>query len=144
MSDDITIKNPEQYENVMRQRKADIKAHKMNNTLIDKTQFADHCAIANMVVKIINTLNIDPYIKKVMTMRILGPITTGKERTHLSIAIELGMFVNEVREIEQAGIIIVNGILQKVSVGDFVDKFNKDSKVQKEVEKEIKKGKLAQ
>lgn len=141
MSEDITIKSPEQFENVMKKRREDIQARKMNNTAIDRTEFADHVQVANQIVKIINVLNIDPYIKKVMTLRILGPITTGKERTHLSIALELGIMAQEVREIEREGILIVNDILQKVCSADFVEKFNKDRKVQEEIEKEIKKGK---
>ena len=105
---------------------------------------AEHKDAANLTIKIVNTVRMDPIIKKVMTMRILEPLKTGKERTHLSIALELGIKVGEVHDIETAGLMILEKHLQKVSVIEGVEEFNRDRTVTNAVKNEIGKSTIVE
>lgn len=138
MTKEIVIKSTDQFEKIIRERKDKARKRQVNKNCMNKEQLpasVNHADVANQVIKVISVLNIDPYIKRVMTMRILAPMLTGKSKSHLSIALELGMTEDEVKEIEQYGIGIVNDLLQKCSSADFVNKFNRDSKVEQEVKK---------
>ena len=84
----------------------------------------EQSAAANAILKTINAGIKDDFIKKVMTKRILGPIVTGRVRSHLSIAIELGAREFEVMEAERIGVKMMEKIIGDAQM--YMDKFNKD------------------
>jgi hypothetical protein len=59
----------------------------------------DHAAMASQFIKVINVLNVDPFVKKVVTLRLMSPIVTGRARSYVSIAIELGATERDVRSL---------------------------------------------
>lgn len=101
-----------------------------------------HTQVASLFIKIINTIKIDSFVRRVMTLRLLGPLVTGRERSHVSIALELGADVDDVIEAEKFGISIVEQVMQQFSNKDFVDKFNRDNAVKVAVVKELDKSAL--
>jgi adenylyl- and sulfurtransferase ThiI len=135
MSDEI-IKSERQFDNLMKKRMEAAAAKHMNEEAMQSVQ---HAEVASQLIKVVNSLNIDPFIKKVMTLRIIGPLITGNERTHISIALELGASIVDVEQAEKAGLAIVNDILQKTSVPDFVEKFNRDRRADAAIRSEIDK-----
>ena len=129
---DPIIRDPSDFIRAMKKRKEDAKNRKINQAAIDRPEAAaryTHVDIANQMLKVISQLKIHPLCKQVMTIRILGPYSTGKEATHLSIALTLGLREDEVKEIEMDGIMALDDALQKASSTDFVDRFNKNKKV---------------
>jgi hypothetical protein len=98
----------------------------------------DHAAVASQAIKMINAIKMDAFVRKVMTMRIMGPMVTGMERSHISIALELGATEDDVIEAERYGMKVVEDLLHKVSCQDFVDKFNTEEKLKRTIESEIK------
>ncbi len=135
MSENI-ICNKDDFGKVMEQRKKDGKNHVMSgNVKADKEITVGHAESGNLLIKLINTIHMDPVIKKVLTMRIVGPMTTGVERSHMSIAIELGINCDEIHEIEAAGMEIVDSYLQRICAEDYVGKFNADRRLEEEVRK---------
>lgn len=103
-------------------------AHNKPKKVIKKHKYG-HMDVANQTIKMINSSIKDPFIRKVMTMRILGPALTGKERSHLSIAIELRASELTVRQAEAHGINMISLLMERVSLPDFVQKFNRERSV---------------
>ncbi|MEA2036153.1 MAG: hypothetical protein U9O94_01490 [Nanoarchaeota archaeon] len=130
------VNNVGDFKRIMGERLNKARKRVVNeDALKDNTPKVQHMETANLIVKVIHAINMDPIIKKVMTKRIIGPIQTGGECTRLSIALELGISEKEVEQIENAGLEILDRYLQKVSVGDFVGKFNADKMIEREVKK---------
>ncbi len=119
------IENREQLQNVLKETKIDVTE--------DKKRF-DHASIASQAIKVVNSMKLDPFVKKVMTLRMMSPIVTGRERTHLSIALELGCSVDEVKQAEQYGVKCVELFLQKCELPEFIEKFNREKAVRHAVE----------
>jgi len=130
MSEEIIIKSKEQFDNIIAERK---KKSDLRQVREDAVTTYDHSKVACQVIKVINSINIDPFVKKVMTLRVLGPMVTGQERTHISIALELGATIDDVEQAEIFGIAAVNTMLEKVALPDFVEKARRDGIVKKAV-----------
>ena len=64
----------------------------------------NHAQHADLMVRYISNLPIDPLIKKIMIMRIGSPLLKKKPLTHLAIGIGLGIPELQVKELEQLGI----------------------------------------
>ena len=135
------VNNAEDFQRIMGDRLKTARKRQINmDKLGDDTPHVHHMQVANLVLKILHTLKIDPIIKKVMSMRIIGPLQTGKETSRLSIALELGIRELEVEEIENAGLEILDHYLKKTNSPEFVEKFNREKSLLEEINK-IKKGK---
>jgi len=137
---DNVIRSPEEFERKMKVRRENAKKRVMNEGQINRKEDAptySHLDVANQILKVISVLNMHPIVKKIMTMRVMGPLVNGRETTHLQIAIQLGMKEGHVKEIESEGIFILNEALNHVSAKDFIEKFNRNAKVEQAV-KEIK------
>ena len=139
MSEDNTIRSPEQFERMMKARREKARNRIANFDKIDqdKSKHVQHADVANQVLKVVYSLDMHPRIKQVLTLRIMGPINTGREATHLSIAISLGLKEGEVKEMETEGLYQLHEALKAVSSKEFVERFNKSKKVEEAV-KEIK------
>lgn len=105
----------------------------------ETTQTVDHGRVACQAIKVVNALKIDPFAKKVMTLRLLGPMITGRERSHMSIALELGASVDDVIQAEEYGIDAVNKALELVALPDFMEKYNRERALSAVVEGELNK-----
>lgn len=92
-----------------------------------------HLPSANLVIKIINAGIKDKLIRDVMTRRLMSPIMTGKPRTHLSIAIELGADVEEVIYAEQVGIKLMDKLLEEAP--EHMARFNSEKVIAEEVKR---------
>lgn len=92
-----------------------------------------HAEVASQAIKVINSLPMDSFVKKVMTLRVIGPLLTGHERTHISIALELGATIDDIIQAEEYGIDFVNEAMAKCALPDFIGKFNADKKVESSV-----------
>jgi hypothetical protein len=136
--EDITIKSAEHLENVLKKRKEDIKARKINNAPMDRVRAVDHILLANQWLKVINVVIQDQYVRNVMTQRIVTPLRTGQAKSHLIIALELGMREDEVIACEKEGKEILFRHLEACCSSEFVEKFNRDQRLRREVEKTIK------
>ena len=133
---DIKIKSAEQFENIMKERQDNIKHRKVNPDMLERdTQEAQHLECANTLLKLISCIKLDPIIKKVMTLRLLGPIISKRERTYLSIGLELGISEQEVKQIDMAGLEVVDGYLQRFSTSEFIDKFNQEKQFNRTIQK---------
>ena len=86
-----------------------------------------HAESANLILKVINVGIKDEFIRKVMTKRILGPIIDGREKSHLSIALEMGAREHEVIEAERAGVGMMTHLIENAQ--DCLEKFNREMKV---------------
>jgi len=69
-----------------------------------------------------------PEIKKIMVLRIGNPLTKKSEMTHLAIALQLGMREEEVFQLERIGIEKVSKYMERTTIQDGINSFNKDSK----------------
>lgn len=136
MSDEKIIKSEAQFKNLMEERRGKAALRQVNE---EAMHHADHAAVASQSIKVVNSIKMDPFIKKVMTLRIIGPLVTGHERSHLSIALELGTTEDDVKQAEDAGIQIVSALLQKCSTPEFVEKFNRENTAEKLIRAEINK-----
>lgn len=137
MADEIIIRNQEQHRAVLAERRAKSDLKQMRTESIRKYSHAD---VASQAIKVVNSLPMDPFVKKVLTLRIIGPLITGHERTHISIALELGTTETEVMQAEEYGIEFVNNAMEKCSMPDFVGKFNADKKAESVIRDAINKG----
>lgn len=99
-----------------------------------------HAEVASQAIKVVNSLPLDPFVKRVMTLRIIGPLLTGHERTHMSIALELGAPIDDVIQAEEYGTEFVENAMAKCSLPDFIGKFNANKKVDQAIRGEITKG----
>lgn len=136
MAEDKIIKTQDQLRNVLEGRQAKAALKQVND---DACPSVNHAAVASQVIKVVNSIRMDPFIQKVMTLRVIGPLVTGHERTHLSIALELGASVDDVEQAEAAGIEIVNNLLQKVATPEFIEKFNRNRVAENLIRSEISK-----
>lgn len=126
MAKEIVIKSESQFRALMAERKAKSDRREVRT---EAMTYVRHAEIANQAIKVVNCLNIDQFVKKVMTLRILGPLMNGRERTHISIALELGATIDDVQQAEEYGVQIIEEALQKASTQEFIDEFNKNKKV---------------
>jgi hypothetical protein len=125
MAEEI-IRSKEQFNNRIAERRSKSDLRQVREEAV--ASFS-HAEVACQVIKVVNSLNMDPFVKKVMTLRVMGPMITGGERSHMSIALELGAPVDDVIQAEEYGISVVNTMLAKVSTPEFVEKFNRDRAV---------------
>lgn len=141
MEEEKIVHNQDELRNILAERNEKAARREVNKHLIqeDEPVNAQHIAIANQIIKVIANLKLDPFIKKVMSARILWPVLHGEERSHLSIALELGATVDDVVQAEEAGIEIVGNLMQRFSVKEEVEKFNRDRAVQNTIKEEIEK-----
>jgi len=139
MDEDTVIRTPGQLENILKSRRENADKRIMNADAMNKPdKQADHAACASQAIKVINALRIDPFVKKVMTLRLIGPIICdGRERTHLSIALELGATEEDVRQAEEYGIEVVGKMLQVTSTQEFIEKYNRNRAVENAVNQEL-------
>ena len=86
----------------------------------------DHLAVANVLGKFIELCPMDPWIRKVMILRIGSPLLKQKPMSHMQIAIQIGATVKEVEEMEVHGKIIVGRFLERCSAREAVEKVNRD------------------
>lgn len=134
----MIIKDADSFDNVIRERKKKSDKKQVNGDLLkDSSPKIDHRFAANALLKTIQVIKMDHTIKKVLTMRIVGPLMSGKERSHTSIALELGIPEDEIREIEFAGITILDKYLQKVTSSEFIEKFNQEKKLKEAIDREL-------
>ena len=143
------VNTPDDLARLLKDRKEKAKRRIMNKDKISTGNVSvQHLELANMVVKVINVLNVSPLVKKVVSKRIMSPALYGKELSHLSIALELGMREHEVRMLEKEGVEALSIHLSRVSSREFIDKFNRDKHLNKMVneslgksfEKDVQKG----
>jgi hypothetical protein len=120
----ITIHNIDHADNILNEfelgNHIEKCLHDDNNTVRYEQSEA-----ANAVLKTINAGIKDEFIKKVMTLRILGPLLHGKVRSHMSIALMLGAREHEVIEAEIIGVKMMEKIIGDAQM--YMEKFNKDS-----------------
>jgi hypothetical protein len=136
MAEEI-IRSKEQFNNRIAERRSKSDLRQVRE---ESVASFSHAEVACQVIKVVNSLNMDPFVKKVMTLRVMGPMITGGERSHMSIALELGAPVDDVIQAEEYGISVVNTMLAKVSTPEFVEKFNRDRAVMNAIKGEINKG----
>jgi hypothetical protein len=135
---EIIIKNADDFEKVLKDRKSNAKQHIMNQEAIEKDQpVFDHVKCANQAIKVIGILPIDDIIKTIMVRRLAHPLIAQCEITHLSLALELGLREYQVKEMEEFGIIVLEEFLNKHTAHDAVAKFNTNQTVEKAVKQII-------
>lgn len=133
---DLIINSPEHLAKVLKKRRADASQHKVNDKCINNsTPKFEHTEVANLFCKVVRMLPLDNKIKYILTSRMMSPLIKKKAKSHMSLAIELGFLENEIIEMEAYGVEMLNDHLKKHSAGDFIQKFNRDRTVQKEVNK---------
>jgi hypothetical protein len=137
MSEETIIRNQEQFKNLMAERREKSDARQVRSEVMTSV---DHSKVACQAIKVINSVNIDPFVKKVMTLRVLGPMITGHERTHISIALELGATADDVEQAELYGIDVIGKLLEKVALPEFQAKYARDRATQNAIKGEIAKG----
>jgi hypothetical protein len=115
---DMKIESGEQLKNMMLDQDAP-------KGISERVQF-DHMAIANQAIKLINGLNVDWLVKKVVTLRIMAPIGTGRGRTHSSIALELGVSEKDVIQAEEYGKQVMFDAMNRTDLQEIIDKHNLD------------------
>lgn len=132
----VIIDNLDEVDIHIREREAALKKNKLfcfeNGTIK-----VDHIATAHAMVAFINSIpKLDPWIKKVMIMRIGRPVLNGRPMSHMQIALELGMTTDEVLDLERAGVAIANEWMQKVTITDGINSsMSTDSLVNETMEK---------
>jgi len=124
------VNSPDEFFKIMKDRQEKARKRIVNDdVLTDDNARYRHEDAANLFLKVLNVLKVDPMVKKIVNMRVLAPLTTGKERTHMSIALELGLREFEVKQMEEAGVNIISEHLEKTSSADFIEKFNREKKL---------------
>lgn len=121
------IRSQEEHRKMLAERKEKSDLRQVRE---DNVSNYSHAQVASQLIKVINSIKIDPFVQKVMTLRVLGPMITGRERTHVSIALELGATIDDVEQAEAYGMQVVGEMLEKVSMPDFIEKFNRNKKVE--------------
>ena len=129
MDRNLKITNPEMLANVLKEKKVE----GLKELSREEKLHIDHVGLATQSIKMINSSQIDPFVKKVVTLRLLGPILTGFDRTYLSIALELGSCEDDVIQADEYGCQVLGELMLKVDSQEFVDKFNSDEAVKKAV-----------
>jgi hypothetical protein len=125
------INSADDAERVLRERKP-------INTKIEKIK-VNHAEFASLTIKILAGIKIDPFVRRVMTLRVMGPLITGHEKSHIAIALELGASVTDVVDAEKYGVTVIESFMKKVSNNDFINKFNRDDAVDRAVKQEMDK-----
>jgi len=95
----------------------------------EKGKTFDHVSAVNQTIKFLEGIKLDPFVKSVMKARIIAPLQTGRARSHLSIAIELGARVDDVIAAEAYGVQAVESLLASTHVQDMIDKYNRDKTI---------------
>ena len=133
------INTPDDMTKITAPRREQARKRKMNKDKMSftegNTSYMNHVEMANLMIKVINVLNIEPVIKKVVSMRLMSPLTHGCEKSYLSIALEIGTTEAEIKEIEKAGLELLQRHLSTVSAPDFMKKFNTDKMIKALVDK---------
>lgn len=121
----------DQVDEHIAQRKRDVESgalFRMDNGTIK----VDHEAAADALINFISAIpNLDPWIKKVMFMRLGAPLIGGKrakKMSHLAIALQLGMKEKEVKDLEKAGKAIANEWMRRVTTEEIIERGQKDGK----------------
>ena len=136
MSEKFDVNSTDEFAKVMKDRLKTARKRQMNeHCMSEDTPSFNHLMVANTMIKALNSLKVDKTVVKIISMRILAPLQTGKERTHMSIAIELGMREWQVKEAEVAGVQILEDCMMKFSEKEFIDKYNTDKIVSEEINK---------
>ncbi len=130
MEEERVITNLDHHAKMMEERKSLSDAKRVRT---DAFTTIDHSKAATQAIKVINSSNLDPFVKRVMTLRLIDPVVLGQERTHISIALELGSTTDEVIEAEQYGMEAIAAMLEKVSLPDFQANYDRDRRVQEAV-----------
>ena len=129
MSDNV-IHNADEFDAYIKSRQ--------NKALFDRDANGqlkvDHIGAANAMVKMIMLTPMDKWVKRVMIMRIGDPTKKEKPRTHMQVALSLGMMEQEVIEAEQYGMKVVGDFMNRVSSTEFADRFNKEQTLRSQVE----------
>jgi|SRR5665213_77305 len=109
----------------------------INYTSKKASETRDHIAIANDMIKIINTTPRLPQMcRKVMCYRILNPGITD-----MGVALSTGLRVDVVRQYEKEGKAIVGEYMRKIDLTDAHGKFDVDASIQNELRNMNKQGK---
>jgi hypothetical protein len=137
MDENIIIRNQDQHRAMLAERRKKSDARQIRTEAVRKYS---HAEVASQAIKVVNSLPLDPFVKKVMTLRIIGPLITGHERSHMSIALELGAPIDDVIQAEEYGTEFVENAMAKCSMPDFIGKFNSDRAVENAVKGDIHKG----
>ncbi len=130
MSEDRIIRSQEQHRKMIEERRKKSDLRQVREECVSNYS---HAQVASQIIKVINSIKIDPFVQNVMTLRVMGPMITGKERTHISIALELGATVDDVEQAEAYGIGVINHMLERVAMPDFIEKYNRNAKVERAV-----------
>lgn len=108
----------DQVDQYLNQRKEDMESGKLFEEN-GGTITVDHVATANCLIKFINTIpKLDPWIKKILIMRLSRPLINGKPMSYLAIALELGMSEQDVKDLEIAGKKIANEWMARNTIED--------------------------
>lgn len=127
MADEIIIRNQEQHRAILAERRAKSDLRHMRT---EKVTHIDHMKAAHQLIKEISAMVMDSFVKKVMILKITGPIVRGQERTNASIALELGASELEVEQAELFGVERAEEILGKLSFSDLIGKYDSDKRAQ--------------
>ncbi len=131
MSEQFDINSAEEFSNKIGKRLDKARKRDFDADKTDKEPIVAHHAAAMQFIKAISVISMHPIIKKIMIMRISGPLN-GKPCTRMAVAIELGIREHEVKKLEEEGQQILAEFMAKVSSKDFVEKFNRDKKLKAE------------
>lgn len=106
------VLNLSQAEQILADRKSGkVKLYDMK----DGRLTVDHARTANAMVMFIANVPMDPWIQKIMIMRLGAPFLNKHQMTPLSIALRLGMKESEVIEIEEEGKKICSDYMERVT-----------------------------
>ena len=133
------VNTPEDLEKILKERKANAKKRIVNKDKVfdDNDISIKHLETANLLIKVINVLRLDPMVKKVISMRLIHPIKTGKELSYLNIALELGLREFQVKEMENEGIEALEHHLKRTCAPDFIEKFNRDRSLVNSIKEQV-------
>lgn len=125
-----TVRNAADFKQAVESNRRKFKQGLKENPLFTRNDngrmVIDHAATANAMVKFIMACPIDPIIKSVMVMRIGYPLKNKKPVSYTQIAIRFGMTLDEVKDLENIGKIVVADCIDRISQKDAIEKFNKD------------------
>lgn len=87
------------------QHLADRRSGKEKGSRQDSSLVVNHAQHADLMVKYIANIPMEPIIKTIMIMRIGSPLLKKKSMSHLAIGLSLGIPEIQVQELEQRGIL---------------------------------------
>jgi len=120
----VIIRNQEQHRAILAERRKKSDARQVRTEAITHV---DHMKIAHQSIREISAMNIDPFVKKVLILKITGPIVRGEERTSASIALELGASVLDVEQAELYGVERASEIMGDTSIDDLLGRYERDN-----------------